>query len=349
MSLPHFDRDDPRFRITPLQQCVSSCTGAMITSLLMTPFDVVKTRLQVQQKVLASNKCFVFCNGLMDHLCPCYPNGEKPRLHFTGTMDAFVKISHYEGVRSLWSGLSPTLVLALPTTVLYFVAYEQFRLRFKKFDIEKLGGNRDQLSFWVPLASGSAARVLSVTCVSPLELIRTKMQSQKLSFMEVGTALRQMVRETGVIGLWKGLFPTILRDVPFSAIYWTSYETCKRTCNVTDPTFGFSFVSGAFSGCIAAMLTVPFDVVKTHQQIEFGEKVLYTDKPGKSPGVFETLSKIFRNSGVKGLFAGIVPRLIKVAPACAIMISSFEFGKTFFYQHNVKKHYQKSTSDPLGY
>lgn len=306
----------------------------------MTPFDVVKTRLQVQQKVLSSNKCFVFCNGLMDHLCPCYPNGEKPMLHFKGTVDAFVKISQYEGVKSLWSGLSPTLVLALPTTVLYFVAYEQFRRRLKDFNIQRMGGSLDELPVWIPLTSGSAARVLAVTCVNPLELIRTKMQSQKLSFLEVGTAFKIMLRDEGVLGLWKGLFPTILRDVPFSAIYWTSYETCKRTFGVIEPTFGFSFASGAISGSIAALITVPFDVVKTHQQIEFGEKVLYSDKPSsKPPGTFETLGKIFKSHGVKGLFAGIVPRLIKVAPACAIMISSFEFGKTFFYQYNIN-HYQ---------
>lgn len=36
--------------------------------------------------------------------------------------------------------------------------------------------------FSVPLLAGMAARVFSVTVVSPLELIRTKMQSQKLSY-----------------------------------------------------------------------------------------------------------------------------------------------------------------------
>lgn len=54
----------------------------------MTPLDVVKTRIQTQQKVLLSNKCFLYCNGLMDHLCECGPNGTlvKRQIHFTGTV-----------------------------------------------------------------------------------------------------------------------------------------------------------------------------------------------------------------------------------------------------------------------
>lgn len=53
----------------------------------MTPLDVVKTRLQVQQKIQLSNKCYLYCNGLMDHLCPCGPNGaEKAVVRFNGTI-----------------------------------------------------------------------------------------------------------------------------------------------------------------------------------------------------------------------------------------------------------------------
>lgn len=42
-----------------------------------------------------------------------------------------LKISRHEGAKSLWSGLSPTLILALPATVIYFVLYEQLRVRLK--------------------------------------------------------------------------------------------------------------------------------------------------------------------------------------------------------------------------
>jgi solute carrier family 25 protein 39/40 len=46
------------------------------------------------------------------------------------------------------------------------------------------------------------------------------------------------------------------------------------------------------------------------------------------------ITRIYRQSGVSGLFTGLVPRLVKVAPACAIMIASFEIGKQFFYNYN---------------
>lgn len=61
----------------------------------MTPLDVIKIRLQAQQKSLISNRCYLYCNGLMDHLCPCDPvNGiVDPRnrsfvkpVHFNGTI-----------------------------------------------------------------------------------------------------------------------------------------------------------------------------------------------------------------------------------------------------------------------
>lgn len=342
-----WNRDDPRFRIRPYQQAASSCTGALITSLCMTPLDVVKTRLQAQQKALVSNKCFLYCNGLMDHLCPCGPGGTVPQqktLHFNGTLDAFAKISRAEGVRSLWSGLGPTLVLAIPATVIYFVAYEQFSARYKELYRKYINPSlNSQLTtpIMIPMLSGATARTLAVSIVNPLELIRTKMQSQKLSYLELQDCLRAMIGVKGVAGLWKGLVPTLCRDVPFSAIYWTSYENLKHAFHVTTPSFGFSFFAGAVSGCIAAFVTTPFDVVKTHHQIQFGEKVIYIDKPPAqlpSEKMIQTLRKIYISNGIKGLFAGVTPRLVKVAPACAIMIASFEYGKTFFYKLNVKRY-----------
>ena len=145
--------------ISPMQQMAASCTGAMATSLLVTPFDVIKTRLQAQEHAAAaslgtlgttsSSKCMaarasngiissssvsgshcghcgevlVMRDGLMDHLrverCPAIVS---PNEHppLRGTVDTFSHIWRNEGPTALWRGLTPTLVMAVPATVAYF-------------------------------------------------------------------------------------------------------------------------------------------------------------------------------------------------------------------------------------
>ena len=80
----------------------------IVTLISVTPLDVVKIRLQAQQKALVSNKCFLYCNGLMDHLCTCPgSNGNNTQYwyqrpsHFTGTLVIILNI-HYNHLIS-WS------------------------------------------------------------------------------------------------------------------------------------------------------------------------------------------------------------------------------------------------------
>ncbi|XP_037090063.1 solute carrier family 25 member 40-like [Pollicipes pollicipes] len=349
--------DDPTFRATPAQQMLASCSGAVLTSLTMTPLDVVKIRLQAQQRALTAQRCFLYCNGLMDHLCLCLngqggppaaasscagaPAARCPAVEtswyrrpappaFTGTLDAAVKIARADGVASLWSGLSPTLVSAIPSTVVYFATYDQTRLLLR----DRWGTPAVPQPAWVPMVAGAAARVWSSTLVAPLELVRTRMQATRMRYTEVGAAVRQLLREQGPRGLWKGLTPTLIRDVPFSALYWGSYESLKLAFNQQTPSPLFSFVAGSSAGTLAAVLTLPFDVVKTHWQIEFGERVLGGEPTRADTGVAVALRDIYRRAGVRGLFAGLVPRVVKVAPACAIMITSYEGGKAFFLRRN---------------
>ncbi|XP_049439936.1 probable mitochondrial glutathione transporter SLC25A40 [Epinephelus fuscoguttatus] len=323
--------------ITPLQQMAASCSGAILTSLFVTPLDVVKIRLQAQKNPFPKGKCFVYCNGLMDHICVC-ENGNsrawyKAPGHFSGTLDAFIKIVRNEGVKSLWSGLPPTLVMAVPATVIYFTCYDQLcaALRVRM-------GERAQVA---PLLAGAIARVGSATVISPLELIRTKMQSRKQTYRELTDCIRSAVQAEGRLSLWRGLGPTLLRDVPFSAMYWYNYERGKsflcELYNTREPTFTMTFISGAVSGSIAAIVTLPFDVVKTRRQVELGELQAKNLSHQVSTSTLSVMSRIVAQDGFSGLFRGFLPRLIKVAPACAIMISTYEFGKAFFRKYNEER------------
>lgn len=279
----------------------------------------------------------------MDHICVC-DNGNsrawyKASSHFNGTVDAFIKIIRQEGIKSLWSGLPPTLVMAVPATMIYFTCYDQLCTALKT----RMTNHSQE----APLLAGAIARVGSATVISPLELIRTKLQSQKQSYRELTNLIRSAVETEGWRSLWRGLGPTLLRDVPFSAMYWYNYERaksflCQRN-NTPEPTFSISFISGALSGSIASIVTLPFDVVKTRRQVELGE-LQAKNLSCQGSSTFRCMRLIVTEQGISGLFAGFLPRLIKVAPACAIMISTYEFGKAFFRKHNLERALQSSSA-----
>jgi solute carrier family 25 protein 39/40 len=115
----------PSAPVSPSQQILSSCTGAVITSLFLTPFDVVKTRLQAQQRNIYGPKLAIgpgsqrllFCSSIVNQLCICGAGvadsntiaSASRGVHYTGTLDAFLRIPRYEGFTALWRGLPPTL------------------------------------------------------------------------------------------------------------------------------------------------------------------------------------------------------------------------------------------------
>ena len=99
--------------VTVQQRMASALGGSLVTSLVVTPLDVVKVRLQAQSLVppIIDTCCgdFVFCTRHLE--CPPIPIRE-PRM--TGIMDAFGTIVRTEGVAALWRGLGASLCAIQP-------------------------------------------------------------------------------------------------------------------------------------------------------------------------------------------------------------------------------------------
>lgn len=326
---------DTSSKVLASQQMMSSSVGAMLVSLFTTPFEVVKVRLQAQLKT-TTVRCSIFEN-VVDTLCFCAtkPAFNSPVLctiygniptvpKYQSSTDAFFKIMQNEGVFNLWKGLSPTLVQMLPQTIIYYTAYDQIKMR--------LGFVDGQQNFIAPIVSGVTSRSFAVVCVSPMEMIRTKFQSKsRLGYKELCSMILFTIKQDGISSMWRGVGPSLLRDVPFSAIYWLSYEYMKFI--VPSPTFFDYFAAGASSGMIAAVITQPFDVVKTYRQIELGE-IKDPKSAKKLPFTFSILNSLRKVQGFSSLYTGLNPRLMKVVPACAIMISTYEYGKSYFAKRN---------------
>ena len=206
----------------------------------------------------------------------CRGGGQEKTIHrhFWG-FD--VKFGQYEGVSGLWRGLGLTLIMSIPSNVVYFIGYEHLRDNMPF-----------QSQILTPLISGSLARTISATVVSPLELIKTRLQSvsstsRHKALNDVIKGMRDMVKSQGILSLWRGLVLTLWRDVPFSGIYWMSVEAIKSRLSKAEyfqyhPEHRFleTLIAGSVGGTIASILTAPFDVGKTRR----GSCIIYVKQHG---------------------------------------------------------------------
>ena len=75
---------------------------------------------------------------------------------------------------------------------------------------------------------------------------------------------------------------------------------------------------GALSGGLAAVVTTPFDVMKTR---------MMTAPPGLPVSMQMVAFSILRQEGPLGLFKGAVPRFFWIAPLGAMNFAGYELAK----------------------
>jgi solute carrier family 25, member 39/40 len=361
---------------------VSGSVGSTLTAVLVTPLEVVKVRQQFQspsttaysqnitisstvtpKRVGQCSSCgvFVFNNGLKECILPRsivpYFDPITGRLKENatvskskGTFTMLRSIFRTEGMAGIYAGLTPTLVMGIPNTVLYFASYEEFRERIKRSEMVSAG--------FGPALAGAAARAVASFATAPLELIRTRQAAQIGGGQMAGgliAELKNVVSVEGAFSLYKGLGPTLMRDVPFSAVYWYFVEKMRLSWG-DESNFApteqawHALVNGSTAGMLAAAITTPLDVVKTRLQVmPYAEveailqtstaavcdppcAILYDVKPAAqkanpSSTTLAMIRHIVSEDGISGLWRGNQARMIKVAPACAIMLSTYEIGK----------------------
>lgn len=287
------------------------CVNSSNAILTVTPFDVIKTQIQVNRA------SYMAVEQTLAH-------------HNTPTALGSLKyILKNGGVKGLWRGLAPSLVMQVPGTGLYYSSYENLRIFLDR--------NLTSRKEWNPLYAGCLARVLAGTITSPLEFLRTAVQanltpSSRLAEKPSMTSFFHMVKN-GQVSPWTGLGITLLRDVPFSALYWYCYERFRAIFlreYGADYLVVSSFFGGAASGMVAAICTNPLDVIKSEIQAHGLNK-------NSEKRLWQTTKNLYMTDGLYSFTRGWAPRLAKVAPSCGIMISSFELFKSLFLAQNSSK------------
>ncbi|CAL9112322.1 mitochondrial carrier protein MTM1 [Musa acuminata AAA Group] len=336
------------------ERALSAAGAAVISAVLVNPLDVAKTRLQAQaagvpyhhfgrqmaslgpNMMFLDFRCSPSCAraGIIRAELVCPPDC----FEYKGTLDVFHKVVRQEGFARLWRGTNAGLALAVPTVGIYLPCYDIFRNWIEEFT----STNAPNLTPYAPLVAGSAARSLACIACSPIELARTRMQAYK-EFIKGAKPPGMWKTLVGVLTsgsttsnqslqgyrvLWTGMGAQLARDVPFSAICWSTLEPIRRRLlSIIDEdgnaasVLGANFAAGFVAGSLAAAATCPLDVAKTRRQIE--------KDPARALNMTtrQTLMEIWRSGGIKGLFTGVGPRVGRAGPSVGIVVSFYEVVK----------------------
>ncbi|KAF5197669.1 Mitochondrial succinate-fumarate transporter [Thalictrum thalictroides] len=129
-----------------------------------------------------------------------------------------------------------------------------------------------------------------------------------------------IIREEGLLGLWAGASPTVMRNGTNQAVMFTSKNTFDVVLwkkhegdgKILQP--WQSMVSGFLAGTVSPIFTGSFDTVKT--------RLMAQSRPGgdmKYKGMVHAIRTISAEEGILALWKGLLPRLMRIPPGQAIM------------------------------
>ncbi|KAL8828475.1 MAG: hypothetical protein Q9191_002570 [Dirinaria sp. TL-2023a] len=273
---------------------LGSIAGAF-GAFMVYPIDLVKTRMQNQRSQRV---------------------GE---MLYKNSIDCARKVVKNEGFRGLYSGVLPQLVGVAPEKAIKLTVNDLVRGHFTDKNTNKIWWP------WEILAGGSAG-ACQVIFTNPLEIVKIRLQVQGEMTKSVEGVERRsalwIVKNLGLVGLYKGASACLLRDVPFSSIYFPTYNHLKRDLFGEGPNKKLGIVqlltAGAIAGMPAAYLTTPCDVIKTRLQVEARKgETKYTS-------LRHCASTVYREEGFKAFFKGGPARILRSSPQFGFTLAGYE-------------------------
>ncbi|XP_047438077.1 solute carrier family 25 member 55a [Mugil cephalus] len=263
---------------------------------------------------------------------------------YKSMMDCLVKTVRSEGYFGMYRGAAVNLTLVTPEKAIKLAANDFFRHHLSK--------DGKGLTVVKEMLAGCGAGMCQVIVTTPMEMLKIQLQdagrlaaqqqkpkpvmmsptklvatnavlSRSYNSGSVVTAPRtatqiakELIHTQGIQGLYRGLGATLMRDVPFSIVYFPLFANLNRLGKPSpeeSSPFYWAFLSGCAAGSIAAVAVNPCDVVKTRLQSlnkGAGEETYR--------GVTDCVSKILQKEGPSAFLKGAGCRALVIAPLFGI-------------------------------
>lgn len=254
----------------------------------------------------------------------------------TGASAGFIRTANdvysREGTRGFWRGNGANVVRILPSKGVLFMCNDVFKDMLRGVDVS----DKDRK---VPLTpqraaiAGSGAGCIAVVVSYPLDVVRARLsgqfKGQKTKFTGLTSTLRFTLREEGVRGLYRGVWPTLVGAIPYEGIKFSAFDIL---CRWVQPLISedksiknllgnvsSKVLCGGLAGALAGVLTYPNDTLRRRLQVEGAEGT-----PLKYRGYWHALVTIVRQEGAVALYNGLTPSLLRMIPNAALQFGFFE-------------------------
>ncbi|KAJ7659944.1 mitochondrial tricarboxylate transporter [Mycena rosella] len=246
----------------------------------------------------------------------------KTRSQFGGKRESPITIIKEtlknKGVLGLYSGCGALVIGNAAKAGVRFVTYDHFK--------HLLADSEGKVSAPRSLLAGLGAGMMeAIFAVTPSETIKTKLiddsKRPKPQYRGLLHGTASIVRQEGIRGIYRGLFPVMMRQGANSAIRFTTYSTLKqfvqgaaRPGQTLPSTITFGI--GAIAGLVTVYTTMPLDVVKTRMQ-SLEARAQYRNS-------FHCAYRIFTEEGILRFWTGTTPRLARLVMAGGIVFTVYE-------------------------
>ena len=262
--------------------------SGVCAAIMLQPLDVLKTNLVSSYKPLSILSCLKFIHARY-------------------------------GIRGFWRGSQISAVRVMLGTGFYLAVIE--KLRHKHIKLEK-PSHTFLSGFWIAAVS----RFITSTIFTPTNVIKVRMESfEGDRYKNMIDAIYKTYYEEGIKGFYVGLTPTYVKDIPHSALSYGFYEFYQNIFNNIERTKNSrNFMVGSLAAFSATCITHPFDVIRTRMQLAY-----LSQKPEhRYNGVFDAIHKIYTTEGFRGMYRGMIPRLIHKSSYSGIITTVYEILRT---------------------
>jgi len=171
---------------------------------------------------------------------------------------------------------------------------------------------------------GALAGMSEVIINCPFEVVKVRMQAKENMgrFKNTADCVLQLLKQEGVLALYKGAEPQIWRNGIWNGTYFGIIGSVRNLYKPADSSHSTQlfakFVTGCISSALATTLNTPFDVAKSRMQNQlFGQVARYN-------WTIPALIDIYSNEGFRALYRGYAARMARLVPGGGIMLVAFE-------------------------